>query len=60
MAQLCAEGSHPAKTPVEKTGWRAGGVAAQGSVENTRSRTTLALPEVWVRVPKGLKHVKKF
>ena len=60
MAQLCAEGSYPAKIPVEKAGWRAGGVAAQGAVENMRITTILTLPEVWVRVSKGLKHVKKF
>lgn len=60
MAQICAEGSYPDKRPGEKTVWRAAGVAAQGAVENMKSKATLAVPVVRVRVSKGLKHVKTF
>lgn len=54
MTQLWDESSYHAKTPTEEMVCRAAGVASQGSVENM-SRTTRALPEVWVRVSKGLK-----
>lgn len=55
MTQLWDESSYHAKTPTEEMVCRAAGVASRGSVENMRSRTTRALPEVWVRVSKGLK-----